>query len=138
MILDLIADPDTRSRPPLEPKVDLQGITTSTNWSGAIIKSILVPGTYSGWYSISGEWTVPAVTGDVGIVSKAWAWVGIDGWPSLGGGNYVVQGGTQSNYLGGNTQPLSAYYAWHEYWNGPDPNEQWAQTWSSIVKNLYV
>ena len=71
----------------------------STNWSG-----YAVPTGSGAVSSVSGTWTVPAVSGSG--TSYAASWVGIDGWSS----NSVEQIGTESDLQNG--KPV--YYAWYE------------------------
>ncbi|MGA9154580.1 MAG: G1 family glutamic endopeptidase [Candidatus Nitrosopolaris sp.] len=116
-----VAEPYLSSRPVVKPKVDLHTDAQTTfndHWSGAVMFSN--PG-QAPWYWVGASWPVPSVTGNIGTNSYAWAWVGIDGWDTTP--NCVVQGGTESNYMGGNQSPLSVYYGWHQYWGGPDQNE---------------
>lgn len=112
---------------------------TAQTWSGVVILPRQpIIGQPSCWSYVGASWTVPAVTAEASNPSRAWAWVGIDGWdPSEG--DYVVQGGTQSNVTAGNTGPLSTYHAWHEYYNAPvnnpDPNNQ-AQIFTELEQYM--
>jgi hypothetical protein len=66
----------------------------STNWSG-------YAETATTYKSVTGQWTVPAVSGPNGSYSAAW--IGIDGYND----NYLIQTGTEQDYSGG-----AQYSAW--------------------------
>ena len=68
----------------------------SSNWSGYAETS------FAPYSSITGDWTVPAVTGPNGSYSATW--IGIDGFTN----SSLIQTGTEQNYLNGSTQ----YSAW--------------------------
>ena len=69
---------------------------TSSNWSGYAETS------FAPYSSITGDWTVPAVTGPNGSYSATW--IGIDGFTN----SSLIQTGTEQNYLNGSAQ----YSAW--------------------------
>jgi hypothetical protein len=83
----------------LEQRLVLSTTTSSSNWSGYAV----VPGNGQ-VTSVSGTWTVPAVSGSGTAYSATW--VGIDGFSS----NTVEQIGTDSDLVNGTPQ----YYAWFE------------------------
>ncbi len=78
---------------------------TSTNWSGYAVSAAAQAVT-----AVSGEWTVPTVTGTGTAYSSVW--VGIDGYTS----NSVEQTGIEADVVNG----VAQYSAWYEmYPNGP-------------------
>ena len=83
----------------LERRVVPAILTTSTNWSGYAVTAAANSVT-----DVSGEWTVPKVSGSGTAYSSAW--VGIDGFKS----STVEQIGTDSDVVNGTPQ----YYAWYE------------------------
>jgi len=86
------------------------GITTTSsgNWAGYAVSTATGAVT-----SVSGQWTVPAVTA-TGTTSYSSTWVGIDGFNS----NSVEQLGTSSNINANGT--VTQYFAWYEmYPNAP-------------------
>ena len=73
----------------------------SSNWSGYALAS-----TTSGAYnSITGSWTVPAVSPSKGSTYSS-NWIGIDGFNN----SDLIQTGTEQDYASGGAQ----YYAWWE------------------------
>lgn len=72
---------------------------TSQNWSGHA-----VTGNSGAFTSVSGCWTVPAVSGPNGSYSAAW--IGVDGYSN----SDLIQTGTLQDYTGGSAH----YSAWWE------------------------
>ncbi len=72
----------------------------SYNWSGYALNS---GGPFD---SVSGCWTVPAVTGTSGQLTFSSAWVGIDGVNNL----WLIQTGTEQDWDAG----VAEYFAWWE------------------------
>jgi hypothetical protein len=72
---------------------------TSPNWSGYAI-------TGGPFASISGQWRVPAVTGDAGSASTTW--IGIDG--DQFGNNTLIQTGTEQDWSSGAGPSYSAWW----------------------------
>ena len=73
--------------------------SNSTNWSGYAVSTAAGAVT-----AVSGEWTVPTVTGTGTAYSSVW--VGIDGYTSTS----VEQTGTEADVVNG----VAQYYAWYE------------------------
>jgi hypothetical protein len=77
--------------------------SSSSNWSGYALSG-------GPFWSISGEWTVPAVSSDGGGASSSW--IGIDGASN----NSLIQTGTEQDWNNGFVGIGSgpSYYAWWE------------------------
>ena len=88
----------------LSPRIrSIEGTNYSTNWSGYAIS-----GAANSVTSVSGSWTVPAVTASKRTTAYSAFWVGIDGFNS----NSVEQIGTDSDVQNGK----AVYYAWYEFY----------------------
>ncbi|CAM9695182.1 unnamed protein product, partial [Phaeothamnion confervicola] len=74
---------------------------TSTNWSGYAVTAAAGAVTV-----VSGEWTVPTVTGTGAGTTYSSVWVGIDGYNSTS----VEQTGIEADVVNG----VARYYAWYE------------------------
>lgn len=72
---------------------------TSTNWSGYLA-------TGGNFTTVSGSWTVPAVTGEVGVDSYDGAWIGIGGVTSQD----LIQVGTLDNVAVDGTVSSAIFY----------------------------
>ncbi len=78
--------------------------TTSSNWAGYADVATTASESFS---NVSGEWTVPTVTGSsFGSGSYSAFWVGLDGYSS----STVEQIGIGADVIGGRAE----YYAWYE------------------------
>ncbi|MGC9260506.1 MAG: G1 family glutamic endopeptidase [Phycisphaerae bacterium] len=78
--------------------------TTSSNWAGYADVATSASESFS---SVSGQWTVPTVTGSsFGSGSYSAFWVGLDGYSS----STVEQIGIGADVIGGRAE----YYAWYE------------------------
>jgi len=87
--------------------LDLNGSSTSTNWSG-----YAVVGGKGSVTDVKGSWIVPAIQGTCPSTDQYSShWVGIDGYKS----STVEQTGTDSDCQGG----VAVYNAWYEFYPHP-------------------
>jgi hypothetical protein len=84
--------------------------TSTNNWSG--FETRRANGTFLG---VQGQWSVPAIViGEPGYHTHCSLWVGLDGGPSYGGPNDLIQAGTEQDYLDTGRVSMASYYAWSD------------------------
>ena len=101
----------------------LPNVGASSNWSGFVLyrdARVADPFPPAPYNSVSGEWVVPAVSGEPNIQDDSAFWVGMDGW----GTPDVAQDGTEQQVftlsIFGAHFTISNYYAWVEFYPLPE------------------
>lgn len=92
------------------PHPAIEGPDISTNWAGSVVQ----PPAGRAWQWVQGEWTVPDCASPGGQDGQFYsaAWVGIDGGLGRAGSTDLVQAGTESDSLTGET---TSFYLWWEW-----------------------
>jgi hypothetical protein len=107
----------TSARPPA-PATSPAPCWASGNWSGYALSQTspsglpCVPASGNTYTSVTGTWTVPAVTGSRTTSSYSAAWAGIDGFTN----SNLIQAGTEQDY----TRGTAHYAAWWEILPAPE------------------
>jgi len=115
-----VARPDFHAGPTHIGPIMRPNAQNSTTWSGFALYrdpsiSLLTANSPKPYVSVSGEWYVPSVTGEIGIQDHSVLWVGMDGLTSTD----IVQGGTGQDAMGMNSQgtqwTVATIYGWTEF-----------------------